>query len=224
MVNLHHSSAMGMEKSVDGYLTHSNLHLFSSLEMSKLQPGGYFSSSKTEKRGGRPCGGKRYFEYHPNAVFNPYTGEVRKPNHTKKLMSESVTLKKETESVIIDVTPIISDYISNTVEEFYKENRLYDTNKIYESLKELIEKLSLYKVTKSKSKKSMIKKKPKKSSDKEEVKEQSEKDELNSKDKEMVFLWNLWLLLILTNPQIDGRLEFLREFLFMSKDPLKASY
>jgi len=220
MVNLHRSSAMKMEKSVDGYLTHSNLHLFSPLEMGKLKPGGYFSSSKIERREGRPCGGKRYFEYHPNAVFNPYTGEVRMPDHTKKLTSETVTLKKETESVMIDLTPIPSDYILNTEEEVYKENRLYDINKIYESLKELIEKLSLYKVTKSKSEKSTTKKKPKKkSSDKEGVEKQSEMNELNSNDKEIALLWNLWLLLILTNPHIDRKFEFLRDILFMSNNP-----
>lgn len=49
---------MRMEKPVDSYLSHSSLHLFSPLEMEKLRPGGYFSSSKTERRGDILVAGK----------------------------------------------------------------------------------------------------------------------------------------------------------------------
>jgi len=240
-----------MEKSIDNYLMHSNLHLFSPLEIGNFNLDGYLSSSKTGHRGGCPCGGKNYFRYHPDAVFNPYTGEIRTPDHFKKSSkSDSITPTKDIEKFyefgkvnttdqvqqniyinpngeekqieeMINPTILLLRYLSNIGEEVYKKNRVYDTNKIYEGLEELIKKLSLYKASKkSKNEKSTTKKKLKKTSRKEEIEELSE-DEFNFNNEEIAFLWNLWFLLLLTNPQIDKKFEFLRGFLFVSNDLLK---
>lgn len=228
MMDSHLSPKISFAGSTDGYL--SNSRLFSPFELETMINGSY-SSLRTSKGVGSPCGGKNYFKYHPDALFNPYTGEIKMPDHIKE-SSESMTPKQVNEQPVymkldgtdqklekISNEALFHNHLSTYEEEIYKKNRLYEINKIYKGIREIIEKLSLNKIfDELNSKKSRVRNKLKKKIiNKEEIKESVGKDGFNFNEKEIAFLFNLWLFLILTNPDIDRRFEFLREFLFFGK-------